>query len=221
MSHDTWVHRLVAAGVAPLARTALRPNHLTMARLTTGIAAAILVGWGTREAQLWASALFTLSFILDRADGVLARLQGTTSNSGRLFDLIADAASNTLFFVALGIGLRHSFLGPWAALAGLIAGLAVLATFWLSARAERRTGSTRLRSFARIDADDAMIVAPIVIVFDYSLELLAAAAVGAPLFALAFAAVNGRAVWGALPERRATPAPRSTSHGAPRPTPRR
>ncbi len=212
MSHDTWIHRLVEYGVEPLVRTPARPNHLTMARLTTGIAAAILFAWGTRDAQLWGCGLFILSFLLDRADGSLARLQGTMTDSGHVFDLVADAISTTLVFIGIGIGLRFSFLGAWASLLGLVAGLAALATFWLIARAERRTGTSAVASFAGMDADDAMLVVPVAILFNYSVELLAIAAVAMPLVMLSFAIVRRRALWGQLPKQRTTPA-RPSIHG--------
>ena len=209
MSHDTWIHRLVEYGVEPLVRTLVRPNHLTMARLTTGIAAAILFAWGTRDAQFWACGLYILSFLLDRADGILARRQGTITDSGHVFDLVADATSTTLVLIGIGIGLRFSFLGAWASLLGLVAGLAALATFWLIGRADRRTGTYPLASFAGMDADDAMIVIPVAILFNYSIELIAIAAVAMPLFLLSFVIVKRKALWGPLPKQRATPVQQS------------
>ena len=208
MSHDTWIHRAVGYGVEPFARTALRPNHVTMARLTAGIAAAILFAWGTRDVQIWACALFVASFLLDRADGILARLQGTATETGHVLDLVADLLSNSLIFIGIGIGLRFSWLGAWGALLGLAAGLGVGAYFWMTARLEKRTGEGA-RSFGGFDDDDAMLLVPIATLLDYSVELLALAAVVAPLAALCLLAFKWKALWGPMPRRNAMPAQES------------
>jgi len=200
MSHDTWIHRAIAPGVEPFVRTALRPNHLTMARLATGVAAALLFAWGTREAQIWGSAFFIVSFMLDRADGLLARQQGTMTRTGHVLDLIADGMSGVLVYIGIGIGLRFSWLGAWGALFGLVAAAGVFLTFWLTTRIASRGNA--LGSIGGFDADDAMLIVPVAIVFDYSIELLAATVIAAPLFALALLVFKWKDLFGPrLPQR--------------------
>jgi archaetidylinositol phosphate synthase len=104
--------------------------------------------------------------------------------------------SNVLIFIGIGIGLRFSWLGAWGTLFGLIAAAAVFVAFWMSTRIANRSGDSALRSAAGFDADDAMLVVPVAILFDYSIELLAAAVIAAPLFALFLLASKWKVLWG-------------------------
>ncbi|MCD6074366.1 MAG: CDP-alcohol phosphatidyltransferase, partial [Rhodospirillales bacterium] len=140
MSHNTWLHRIAEVGVTPLVRTAVRPNHITIGRLLTGVAAAVLFAVGTREAELWASGVFLFSMLLDRADGILARKQGTMSRAGHVFDLIADAVCTTIVFIGIGVGLHGTWLGDISYLLGAAAGTAIAFSFWMSARLEAVAG---------------------------------------------------------------------------------
>lgn len=198
MSHNTWIHRIVAVGVRPLVHSPIRPNHITAARLATGIAAALMFAWGTYDADWGGAVMFVLSLLLDRADGALARLQGSMSPGGHIFDLIADAMVNGLTFFGLGIGARYLGLGDWTVLIGLEAACAVLAMLWMVARIETRAGPSAvgLGSVAGFDADDAMLAIPLVVVLGGKLWLILVAAVGASLFALAFAGLRRKVLWG-------------------------
>jgi len=198
MSHNTWIHRLVTIGVRPLVHSPVRPNHITAARLATGISGALMFAWGTQEADLGGAVMFVLSMLLDRADGVLARLQGSMSPGGHLFDLIADAMVNGLTFFGLGVGARFMGLGDWTILIGLEAAGAVLAMLWMVSRIEARAGSgaVGLHSVAGFDPDDAMLAIPVIVVLGGKLLLILVAAVGASLFALAFALLRRKALWG-------------------------
>lgn len=136
----------------------------------------------------WASGLFVLAMLLDRADGILARLSGRTSAGGHTYDLIADSLSNSLAFVGIGIGLRDSELGLWAAPLGLIAGLSISAVLWLVMRAENQDGgrAAELEGAAGFDPDDAMLFVPLAMVLGWGVGLIVAAAVGATIFAVFF-----------------------------------
>jgi phosphatidylglycerophosphate synthase len=186
MSHNTWIHRIVEHGVTPLVHTPLRPNHITVGRLLTGLAAAALFAVGTREAELWASGVFLLSMLLDRADGILARKQNTMSRAGHIFDLIADAVCTTIVFIGIGIGLRDTALDNMAYVMGLIAGGAVAFSFWMSARLESVAGVSALGigSTHGFDPDDAMLIVPLACALGFSPMLLTTAALVAPGFAL-------------------------------------
>ena len=94
--HTSWTHRLARALVRPMLGTPITPNHLTTARLVTGIAAcAIFVaddpGW-----DVWGAAFWVLSCLLDRADGELARLGNASSAAGHRYDYYCDVAVNGL-----------------------------------------------------------------------------------------------------------------------------
>ncbi len=188
MSHHTWVHRGVRRLVRPLASTPVTPNHLTALRLLTGLGAALAVASGDTEGLAGGALLFTVSFILDRADGELARLTDRISASGHRFDLWADSLSNALIFIGLGIGLRDGALGLWALPLGLAAGASVSAVLWLVMRAEALAGprSAELGSLGGFDPDDAMLLVPLGLLLGWAEPLLLAAGLVTPVFALAF-----------------------------------
>lgn len=196
MSHNTWIHRFVEYGVTPLVATPVRPNHITIGRLLTGLGAAALFAVGTRETELWGAAAFFISMLLDRADGILARKQGTMSRAGHIFDLIADAVCTTIVFIGIGIGLRDTWLGDVSYLLGAAAGTAIAFSFWMSARLEAVAGMSALgiKSAAGFDPDDAMLAVPIAGALGFSFYLLLAAATIAPLFALILLYLRWRAL---------------------------
>ena len=184
MSHDTLIHRIVRVGMRPLVNSPLTPNHVTTARLVTGLAAAAAFALGTFEWAAWGGGLFLASMILDRADGELARLGGKTTPWGHKYDLYADSLCNALAFAGIGVGLRGDPLGPWIVLMGVVAGLAVAGVLVLVLRLEALAGAraaeVRLASFA--DPDDAMIAVPVAIWLGWAKPLIFAAVIGAPLF---------------------------------------
>lgn len=189
MSHNTWIHHLARGVARPLAKTPVTPNQVTTVRLATGLAAAGMLALGRDPWPDVAAGVFVVAVVLDRADGELARMTGKTSPFGHAYDLAADALCNALIFVALGIGLRESPFGLWAIPMGALAGLAVAAILWMVVRIEAKAGAraAELGGFAKFDPDDAMLVVPLAIWLGGATALLAAAAVGAPLFAAFFA----------------------------------
>ena len=186
MSHDTWIHRAVRVAVRPLARTSVTPNQLTTLRLGAGLGAAAVLALGGSPWLAVGAGLFLVGMLLDRADGELARLTGKTSRWGHTYDLVSDALSNAVAFVGLGLGLRDGAFGVWAPGMGLVAGVAVAAILWLVMKIEERHGARagELRGMAGFDPDDALLVLPLMIWFGLADWLLAAASIGAPLFAV-------------------------------------
>ena len=170
---------MVRPAVRPLARTAIAPNHLTWLRIVSGIAAAVALAQADRSWLLAGSALFLASFLLDRADGELARLSGKASAFGHKLDLVGDGLCNALAF----LGLRHGGLGPWAILMGLVAGLSVVGVLAMVWRIERLRGerSGELSSVGLFDVDDAILAVPVFIWLGLEEVLLILAAVSAPL----------------------------------------
>jgi phosphatidylglycerophosphate synthase len=171
--------------VEPLVDTPISPNQITTLRLLTAVLAAGAFAVGGSEWRIAGSLLFIFSFVLDRADGELARISGKTSPLGHSYDLISDACANALVFVGIGFGLTESVLGGWAALLGLLAGAAVAAILWLVIKVEESAGTraAEIGLSASFDPDDAMLVVPLVMLFDGGVGLIIAAAIGAPLFA--------------------------------------
>lgn len=189
MSHNTLIHRGVRALVRPLCRTPVTPNQITWLRLATGLAAAACLAVGDPFWRHVGAGVFVLSMVLDRADGELARMSGKTSPGGHKFDLVADALSNAVLLAGLGIGLRHGDLGGWAVPMGLLAGAAVGAILLMVMRAEALAGprAGELQGTGPFDPDDAILLVPIVVWLGGSTIILAAAAIGAPLFAVYYA----------------------------------
>ena len=79
-------------------------NQITAISLALGVWACYLFYVGDHQNTLIAAVLFTLSYILDNCDGVIARMKGLTSEFGKRFDTFVDWAVNNLFFVMLGWG---------------------------------------------------------------------------------------------------------------------
>jgi archaetidylinositol phosphate synthase len=198
MSHNTWVHKIVRPFVWPLAGTGVTPNHLTGLRFLTAIVAAPLLAGGDAFWSDIAGAIFFLSFLLDRADGELARQSGRTSFAGHRFDLYADYSANILVFLGMGIGQQGGPLGSVAVALGTVAGTAIGAIFWVVSRVEQLEGAAEFPAVTGFDPDDAMIVIPLAIWLGAEAYVLCAAAIGAPLF-LAWTVWRFRRSLGALP----------------------
>jgi archaetidylinositol phosphate synthase len=158
----SWTHLLARPLLRPLIGTPLRPNHLTSLRLLTGAAACVALGAGTQAGMWWGGGLWLLSAFLDRADGELARLGNMMSPGGHRFDYLADIWVNTCFFVGIGFGLHHSWLGGWAIPLGLISGAAMLGISLCSEWLEADGGPQVLGSAWGFDPDDAFyLMAPL------------------------------------------------------------
>lgn len=181
MSHNTWVHRIVRPIVRPLVNTGVTPNHLTALRLLTGLSAALLLATGNPVCPGIAGALFLLSFLLDRADGELARQSGKISTGGHRFDLYADFSANILVFLGLGVGMEGE-LGGISIVLGAVAGAAIGAIFWVVNRVERVEGAAGFPSVSGFDPDDGMIFIPLAVWLGVEDYVLVAAAIGAPAF---------------------------------------
>lgn len=82
-----------------LERTRARPNHLTACSLATALAAAALLVWRPDETILPAALALTAWFF-DRADGILARLQGSATPFGAWLDANVDEAADVLLHAA-------------------------------------------------------------------------------------------------------------------------
>lgn len=195
MSHNSWNHRLARLYVRPLAGTGVTPNHITFMRLLTGLGASAALAIGDPVWLIWAGILWLVSAQLDRADGELARLTGMTSRWGHRFDYMTDVVVLAAFFVGAGIGLRESALGYWSIPMGVVAGVsASVCTVMAESLLKRSHGKDRMYpSGWGFDFDDIhMLFAPVVWLgwLEY---FVAAAAVGAPLFAvLTFTLWRGR-----------------------------
>ena len=142
--HDLWwnvrVARPLAAPVVwALARTSATPNQVTLAGFGVFLVAlALLAALPTAWGWLLAMLVLQTSYVLDCADGQLARLTGRTSEAGAYLDFLVDE------FKALGLviacALRLWRLDPtttWPLLLGLAAAALVAVATSLTTFARR------------------------------------------------------------------------------------
>ena len=165
MSHDTVAHRLVRPLVRPLVGTPVRPNHLTLLRLATGLAAAAAFAQGGQGWVALGAGIFLVSSLLDRADGVLARLSGHMSRLGHRLDLIADCTANALAFCGLGWGARAGWLQGWSPALGVLAAAGVVTLFWqINGRGRPALpGAPPRDGRVLFDPDDAIVAVPVLL----------------------------------------------------------
>jgi len=182
----TWTHLLARPLIRPLIGTRVRPNHLTTLRLLTGIAACLAFTLGTRAGMWWGGGLWLISAFLDRADGELARLGNMMSPEGHRYDFLCDVGVNTLFFVCIGFGLRHSWLGSWAITLGLVSGASILLVSLFSEWLERRSppGTKAYSGKWGWDPDDALYLMGPLAWLGWLSPILVGAAVGATVMML-------------------------------------
>jgi phosphatidylglycerophosphate synthase len=130
--HDIIWNRLVARPLAavvvvPLARTSITPNQVTFATLPVFLAGAALLAllptWGALVA---AAGVIELSYVLDCADGQLARLKETSSPVGAHLDFLMDELKAFALVAAIAVRLWMPTRDPRWLIEGLT-GLAVLA----------------------------------------------------------------------------------------------
>jgi phosphatidylglycerophosphate synthase len=187
MLGGSWTHKLARICIRPLVGTPVTPNHITVLRLFTGIAACACIAVGAREWDIWGGWLWLLSAFLDRADGELARVGGQSSAFGHRLDYVSDVAVTSLFFVGAGIGLRHGAIGDWTILCGIAGGAGVVAAEILAEeidQANKDNGEKAYPGFAGFDFDDVLYLFAPVVWLDWHFPLVVGAAAGAPAFAL-------------------------------------
>jgi len=118
---------LAAVLLVPLRATPITPNQITLLTLVVfaGGAALLALGPGWRNLVI-AAGIIELSYVLDCADGQLARLRGTSSPVGAHLDFLMDELKAFALVAAIAIRLWLPARDPRWLLEGL-AGLATVA----------------------------------------------------------------------------------------------
>jgi phosphatidylglycerophosphate synthase len=137
---SSWTHIAARVVVRPLVGTGVTPNHITTLRVITGVVSCLLLARAGPGDTLWGGVWWLISAFLDRADGELARVGQMQSRAGHLYDYYSDVAINSAFFLAIGIGLRESWLGHWALPLGVVACVAMFLCCWWSEIYENLAG---------------------------------------------------------------------------------
>jgi len=184
MSGGAFDQKLANAIVKVLARTPVTPNMVTTFGLATGVAAAYFFATGDDVLRHWAALIFMWAVFNDHLDGQLARATGRTSKFGHYYDHFAVAVTYVGMFVGAGIGFAASWLGPWAPVLGIAAGLSVTAIFATRMTVEARTGGSEVRQNAYwgFEVEDTLYIVGPVTWLGLLEPFLVAAGVGAPLF---------------------------------------
>lgn len=96
------------------ARRGLTPNQVTTASLVTALIAAGCAATGTRTGFVAAALLLLGSFVLDCADGQLARYALRYSTLGAWLDATFDRAKEYAFYAGLALGAARAGDDVWA-----------------------------------------------------------------------------------------------------------
>ncbi|MEU2895764.1 DUF5941 domain-containing protein [Streptomyces sp. NPDC001273] len=102
------------------ARRGLTPNQVTTASLITALLAAACAATGTRPGFVAAGVLLMASFVLDCADGQLARYTLRYSTLGAWLDAIFDRAKEYAYYAGLALGAARGGDDVWALALGAI-----------------------------------------------------------------------------------------------------
>lgn len=180
MIGESWTHRAARPLVRLLLGTWVRPNHLTTLRLLTGLAACAAFAVGSRAGMVWGGVIWVISAFLDRADGELARIGKLATPGGHVYDYYADVAVNTLLFLALGAGLRHSWLGAASLPLGVLSAGSILLASLFAEWLERRSppGTRAWSGRFGFDPDDALYLFGPLAWLDWLAPILIGAALG-------------------------------------------
>lgn len=124
-----WIARPPAAVVVYLLRsTPITPNQVTfLSAFVAAGACAILIcclGW---IPLVIAAALFEFSFVLDCADGMLARLRKIASPLGHLLDFLMDELKAMLLYGAVAVRMWREHADARMLLVGLAGGFCLAA----------------------------------------------------------------------------------------------
>ncbi|MGA5444651.1 DUF5941 domain-containing protein [Streptomyces griseoincarnatus] len=102
------------------ARRGLTPNQVTTASLLTALIAAGCAATGTRAGFVAAGVLLLGSFVLDCADGQIARYSLRYSTLGAWLDATFDRAKEYAFYAGLALGAARTGDDVWALALGAI-----------------------------------------------------------------------------------------------------
>jgi phosphatidylglycerophosphate synthase len=126
---NAYVCRPLAAVVVSWVQgTRITPNQITLFAFVVAAGAAALLGaWPGYVGLVVGAAVFELSYVLDCADGMLARWRGTASAEGHLLDFLMDELKAFLILAAVSVRLFREHDDARLLLVGL-GGLVALAS---------------------------------------------------------------------------------------------
>jgi phosphatidylglycerophosphate synthase len=124
-----YVCRPIAAVLVDLVKdTRITPNQITLSAVVVAVAsAALLIVLPGHQGLIIAIAVYQASYVLDCADGMLARWRGIQSTPGHLLDFLMDEIKAFVILGAAAVRLFYDRADPRFLLLG-IAGLVALAS---------------------------------------------------------------------------------------------
>ena len=181
----TLSYHLARPLVRPLVGTRVTPNHLTTLRLLSGLGACALFMSGQEYWTWWGGWLWLLTVFLDCADGEYARMANMCTPAGHAYDYAVDNVVNSLFFLAIGIGLRGTWLGNWAIVLGVLGCLGVFfSSLWSEAIERRRDDGKKAYTGALgFDLEELLYLLAPMAWLDWLMPVLIGAAIGASAMA--------------------------------------
>lgn len=180
-----WDQRLANLLIRPLTDTRVTPNMITTVGLLVGVGAIVCYALGGVFAHVGA-VLFMAAYVIDHADGELARLTGKTSKFGHYYDLAVDGLVVGGVVVGMGIGLQSQVQSVPSSWLGVIAGISIALIFVLRLELERRfsKAATRQPNLWGFEIQDVLYLMGPITWLGWLEGFLTLAAVGAPLYAL-------------------------------------
>ena len=119
---------LAAVLVSWFKDTRVTPNQITLASFVVGIAsAALIIGLPGHVGLVIAVVVYQASYVLDCADGMLARWRGVASPAGHLLDFLMDELKAFAILAAAAVRLQREHPEQPLLLVGIF-GLVVLAS---------------------------------------------------------------------------------------------
>lgn len=186
-----WVNRPLGGRAAVVAAAwGWSPNGVTALSAAFGAAGiAILAGIPVWWAGPAAGALLLLGYVLDSADGQLARIQGRGGPAGEWLDHVVDGARAPLVHIAVAVHLLRTDAPAWLAVVAGVFSALVSAWFLSQLLAEKLL--PKARSSARVSTRgilDSLVKQP----QDTSTTYLVLMLIGLPVaFTVAYAALFG------------------------------
>jgi hypothetical protein len=122
---DVYVHRPPAYAIARLCfSTPVTPDQITVSAIVLGVLGGAALAFPfPAHLQVGALCVF-LSAVLDCADGMLARMRGTSSAFGRMLDGVADLVTITAVVAGSLVVLVSRHAAPWWHAAAAVAAAA-------------------------------------------------------------------------------------------------
>ena len=104
---NAYICRPVAAVLVDAVKdTRITPNQITLSAVFVALASgAMLIAWPGHAGLIAAAVVFELSYVLDCADGMLARWRGIASPAGHLLDFLMDELKAFCMLAAVAVRL--------------------------------------------------------------------------------------------------------------------